>query len=333
MRAKRILLGAVAAVCVAGWARGQAPGAGGSPPLPASPFPPLQADGLLPAAGAEQPAGPPPAGPPGVVIPPPGQLPAAAPPSATNVLTAPPGQPGAYPPGTVTYPGCGPGGCCGPFGRNGPVGYELYSRTGPSVPIGGGAFEGRLNVGWEVEGGIRTLFFNPPGSAAWVLDLGISYTYNRGNQLNNPLMTFARPATDSTGAITGPDQLAVFGIRGLHRTDLNVAIGRDWFTNGPGFTGGGSKVNWRYGADIGYRYGRAHVDLVPQDNPGNYARRSGITDSILFGGHVDREVNLGGWIFFSGMRIEYVYTWTNVIPPQNGDLVTMNFLMYAGVRY
>src|SRR5688572_33427329 len=27
--------------------------------------------------------------------------------------------------------------CCGPLGRNGPVGGEFYLRTGPSLPVGG----------------------------------------------------------------------------------------------------------------------------------------------------------------------------------------------------
>jgi hypothetical protein len=204
--------------------------------------------------------------------------------------------------------------------------------AGPSFPITGGGFIGRLNTGWEAGGGIRTLFFNVPGDAAWVLNLGVSFTYNRGDQLNNPLQVFARqPSTN--GVPQGPDQLVVSGIRNLDRTNLNISAGRDWFTSGPGYLGTSSQVVWRYGADIGFRWGRAHVDLVPEVDTANFFRRSGITDSIFFGGHVDREVNYGGWIFFTGVRAEYDYTWTNVIPDQNGDIVSLNFLLYAGVRY
>jgi hypothetical protein len=219
-------------------------------------------------------------------------------------------------------------------GGHGPISYELNTLVGPSLPVAGGGFKGRLEVGWEVGGDIRTLWFNRAGDAAWAIEFGLSYTYNRGKQQDTPLEVFARqPLNTTTGLPSGPDQLAVFGIRGLNRSNLNISVGRDWFVDGPGYVGTDCHINWRFGGDIGFRWGTGHVDLVPQADPGNYFRRSGITDSFFLGVHADREVNMGGWIFFSGLRVEYDYTWTNLIPDQNGDLISINLLLYTGVRY
>jgi hypothetical protein len=288
--------------------------------LPESPFAPIS-DGQVTPVSAQE------------AVPAEQGAPQAAPaPTATSVLTE-PVNPSRYPAGTVTSPWCGADGCCGPTGGNGLLTYELYSRTGPSLPVQGGGFIGRLNTGWVVEAGVRTLFFNTEADAAWVVDVGLSYTYNRGRQQRNVLQVYAPQPRDFSGNLTGPDRLEVFGIRGLHRTNFNIAIGRDWFAYGPATVGSANRVNWRYGGDIGFRWGTSHVDLVPQANERNYLRRTGITDSIFFGGHVDREVNFGNWIFFNGLRMEYDYTWTNVIPDHNGDIVSLNFLMYAGVRF
>ena len=38
--------------------------------------------------------------------------------------------------------------------------------------ISGGVFGHELGVGWEIEGGGRTLFFNPACDAAWTVSLG-----------------------------------------------------------------------------------------------------------------------------------------------------------------
>jgi hypothetical protein len=72
-------------------------------------------------------------------------------------------------------------------------------------------------------------------------------------------------------------------------------------------------VAWRFGGSFGGRWGTAHVDLVPVDDRENYLRKTGVTQSLYLSGHVDREVNFGGWILFAGLRTEWDYTWTNII--------------------
>ena len=78
------------------------------------------------------------------------------------------GQPIPQPPPAVLPPGAYPSpyftdgpGCCGPLGRHGRVGYEIYSYTGPTWAIGEGEFTRRLQTGWMVGGGGRSLFFDP----------------------------------------------------------------------------------------------------------------------------------------------------------------------------
>src|SRR5713101_4542605 len=61
--------------------------------------------------------------------------------------------------------------CCGPIGGDGPIQAELFVRTGPSLPVEGPIFGHVLETGWKVEGGGRSLFFNPTMDAAWNIDL------------------------------------------------------------------------------------------------------------------------------------------------------------------
>jgi hypothetical protein len=87
-------------------------------------------------------------------------------------------------------------GCCGPVGGNGPIGSEVYLRTGASIPVGGGIFGDVLDVGWAIQGGGRALFFNPAANAAWTVDLSLSnYHYNaNGDALGHTFTLFNVPA-------------------------------------------------------------------------------------------------------------------------------------------
>lgn len=248
--------------------------------------------------------------------------------------------PNGLPPGSYGSPWYGDrAGCCGPFGLNGPVVYELYTRTGPNLPFGTGPFSSRLHLGWAVEGGGRTLFFNQAHDAAWAVDLGLSYTYNRGSN-DDFLDLFNRQPpqqqTNSSGqtvAVKQPDLFTTTRIRGLHRTSFNFAFGRDWFLWGSGMPGEEPGWNLRVGADVGGRWGTAHVDLVPLDAPGLYTRRQGVYEGIFLGFHSNIEVPMGGWIWFAGTRVTWGYDWTNIVPPINGNIQDINLLLTTGVRF
>lgn len=252
----------------------------------------------------------------------------------TAVLTAPPG---AVPPGVVPSPWCGPvpagAACCGPVGANGPVTYELYTRTGPSLIVGGSAdLTAATHTGWMVAGGGRTLLFNTPGTAAWVLDLGISYAYNGGNAARI-LNVFSPAPRNAQGQLTGPDVNSPFTLRSLRRSNFNYAVGRDWFLNGPGTVGRECSWNSRIGFDVGGRWGTNHVDLIPVANPAGYLRRQGVSESVFVGLNWTWDVPMGAWILFAGGRAEWGYTWTNLIPPSDGNIQDVNLLGTIGVRF
>jgi hypothetical protein len=74
----------------------------------------------------------------------------------------------------------GPG-CCGPVGGCGPIQEELYLQSGLDFPFSDGVFGHTLKSdGWVIQGGGRTLFFNPEQDAAWVVDLSISNVRDEG---------------------------------------------------------------------------------------------------------------------------------------------------------
>lgn len=227
-------------------------------------------------------------------------------------------------------------GCCSPLGRHGCIGYEVYTYTGPNLPFGSSDFAGRLNTGWVVGGGGRTLFFNPTHDAAWVLDLGLSYTYNRGEQESPVFLDIRQPPRSDplTGrAIPQPDLYTLSAIRGLHRTNFNFALGRDWWLWGPAANGLQEGWNLRIGGQVGGRWGTAHVDVVPLNQVNGYARRQNVTHGFFLAAHSTLEVPFGGCILFGGLRVEWGYDWTNIVPPLNGDLNNVNLLLTAGIRF
>jgi len=240
--------------------------------------------------------------------------------------------PGSYP---SPYYTDGPG-CCGPLGRDGRIGYELYAYTGPTWALGEGRFARQLNPGWMVGGGGRSLFFNPTHDAAWVLDLGVSFQYNHGEPGHlQDLFIRVAPERDFFGNIirVRPDELAPTAIKALNRTNFNFAIGRDWWLWGPGSTGTEAAWNLRVGGLVGGRWGTAHVDLHVNGDPQFYQRRQGVTHGVFVAPQASLEVPLGSWILFGGLRFEWGYDWTNLVPPIQGNLHNLNLLMTAGVRY
>jgi hypothetical protein len=289
---------------------------------------------------------------------PPGRPPAAANSTALDRVTAPirqasgeepdpvgtlTGQASQPPPAPFLPPGSYPSpyytdgpGCCGPLGRNGRVGYELYLYTGPTWAIGEGEFTRRLQTGWMVGGGGRSLFFNPAHDAAWAVDLGLSYQYNRG-EFDDPLnLSLRQPPTTNpiTGATTPvPDQIGRARIRALDRTNFNFGFGRDWWMWGPGSTGLASDWNLRLGGTVGGRWGTAHVDVVPVAELNGYMRRQNVTHGVFLELHATVEVPMGTWIWFSGIRAEYGFDWTNLVPPMDGDIHNLNIMLTTGIRF
>jgi hypothetical protein len=174
-----------------------------------------------------------------------------------------------------------------------------------------------------VGGGGRSLFFDTSHTKAWVADVGLSYQYNRGEE-DDPIRTDVRQPplrNQFTGEVTvRPDILTQVRVRALHRTNFNFGVGHDWWYRGPGSVGLEDATNFRAGALLGGRWGTAHVDLEPVAEPGGYARRQNVTHGIFLATHGTCEIPMGSWIFFAGIRAEWGYDWTNLVPPMNGNM-------------
>jgi hypothetical protein len=279
--------------------------------------------------------------------------------------------------------GCHGPGCCGPVGGNGPVQMEIYLQSGLDFPFSDGVFGHTLKgAGWIIQGGGRTLFFNPEQDAAWVVDLSISNVRDHGRNpsfevpLNHILVPTATTSTipgvanfaivdfvpraqlnriarlhhvrpngqpillNRGAGGAGPNTIAAEGvsIADLNRTFVNVGFGRDWYLYGQAPTylnrscgdngcGCGGPV-WRVGVDGGGRYGSAKLELH------EIRHRTDTIGGVFLGAHSDVEFPCGCCIFQAGVRVEWDYTWTDILQHQNDtDIEGINLLFTVGTRF
>lgn len=289
--------------------------------------------GLLVGRGVGQPMAAPSPPPPGGPVAPSGQVLGAVGGPALDTLTATPATGGI--PGAVYSPWAGGG------GGSGPVTFENYLRTGPTLLTGGAELTAVLKTfGWNVQGGARTLFFNEPGDAAWVLDLGLGFTFNDGRRDTRRTQAFTEgdyPLNAQGGVDTTqprlPDVLTTVSVLGLRRTSFNYAVGRDYFLNGPGVVGQEGFGNVRFGWDVGGRWGTTSLGYRPDGDPTGFRRRQDVYHGLSLGTQFSWEKPMGSWTFFCGGRLEWSYYWMNILPPQDADVRDLNLLMTFGVRF
>ena len=186
-------------------------------------------------------------------------------------------------------------------------------------------YDGESTSGWTVGGGVRTLFFDPTHTAAWTVDYGLSYTHNWGQGSRDPQFLWIRQAAG--------DRIAFSGIRAIHRTSFNFNFGRDVWLWGAGNTGGMEGTNVRVGGWVGGRYGTSQVDFDPLAEVDGYARRQNVFHGVVVGAHATFDMPMGGWALFGGMRAEYGYDWTNLVPPLQGNIHNANIQLTLGIRY
>jgi hypothetical protein len=232
--------------------------------------------------------------------------------------------PGPIVPGPVPPPGCAPGcpapplngNCCGPVGAHGPIGQEVYLRVGATIPLGqDSALARNINVGWAVQVGGRSQFFDPAGDAAWAVDVHLHYTYN--NAGGRDIVTFA-----------GEPVI----IRDLHRTAVGVGFGRDMFLSAPGFVAGTFDANFRLGWDVGGRWGTGHVNLTPLLEPDGYRRHHDVFGQTFAGVMGTMEMPIGAYTALGGIRVEWDYTFSDILP-KGGSFHEINTFLIMGVRY
>lgn len=210
--------------------------------------------------------------------------------------------------------------CMGPFGSDPDIQTELYLRVGPDFPFGGGILARVLNTGWTIQGGGRALFFDPSFMRAWVADLSLSHSFTDAGD---------RALVDRP---TVANQLVT--VRQLNRTNVNLAFGRQWWLTVAADQPGNK---WRAGVDIGGRWGSANVEFVEINH------RTDVIGGAFVGAYSDFEFRLrdclacscfadSRCIFQAGVRVEYGYTWTDVLE-RASDVQDINVLFSFGVRY
>lgn len=220
-----------------------------------------------------------------------------------------------------------------PLTRAGRIGYEVYSYTGVSIPAGPG-LAARLTAGWNVGGGIRTLYFDQSHTAAWTIDLGINFIYNGADRRSQNLFLRQPPTQNANGNLVPVnDVLTDTRIRSVRRTSFNYNFGRDVWLMGAGDTAHANSTNVRVGGWFGGRWGTASVDQIPQNETDGYSRRQNVFHGIAIGAHTTWDVPMGGWVLFGGTRIEYHHDWTNLTPPLQGNIHNVDIQFTLGIRY
>jgi hypothetical protein len=224
--------------------------------------------------------------------------------------------------------------CCGAV-CGGPIGSELFLRSGFAFPIGGGIFNQYLHTGWDIEGGGRLLLFNPPSTAAWTGMLSVSNIFARTGIANQPITLYRVPlhttvvtssGVPTSATVTEPVFTAT--VSSLNMTFANMGFGREWWLCGSAYPGSQGGLNWRVGVDGGGRWGSAEVQF------NEIQHHTDVVGGMFAALHTDVEYPFRCGIAFAGVRFEYQYIWTSLLQDQNdGDFQSLNLLFQIGVRF
>jgi hypothetical protein len=257
-----------------------------------------------------------------------------------------------YPPGITDYLAyLRPGGCCGPVGGSGPINCEVVFRPGVSFPIGGSIPGSVMDPGFMLQGGLRTLFFNPAQDLAWTVEVGITAAWYDAHvdRIVN-LTNVSRVIRDQNGQIdTDDDGVPLFETfpvvpvvpSSLSQTLFSLALGHEIYVCGNADCGD-DRAKVRVGYDGGGRWGNAKLIAPRQrftgdggnpnrDLPNHYVDTVG---GLFFAAHTDFEVPWKCAIFHAGVRTEFSYIWADLLQRQNNsDLMSINLLFNLGCRF
>jgi hypothetical protein len=226
--------------------------------------------------------------------------------------------------------------CCGPVGKCGPIGSEVYGRTGVSFLTGGGLVGDHGRPGFMAGAGLRTLYFSQP-DAAWVIDLGLSTQWH--DIMHSPptvlrnvdVFQTAQGSTQQTK--TNVPSVTVIA-SSVHYLLGNLTLGRELYLwGGPDCS---CETRCRVGWDAGGLYGSSKMNAVPQNLQAGQAlrHRTDTVGGVTFALHGDVEIPTGCCIRFVGGRVEYGAIWTDILQHQNDANTQMvNFLLNVGLRF
>jgi len=224
----------------------------------------------------------------------------------------------------ITGPQCD---CCGPFGGK-TIGYEVYLRSGISLPFGPGVIARDLDPGWTIQGGARVLIFNPTKLAAWTFDLSVSNIFNHAQgenkaTLNNIIVPGPANILGQSTPRVVPSIDVTFNR--YNRTFVNAGFGREWYLWDPANSNGWM---WRAGFDFGGRWGSGKLDL------NELPHRSKVLGGGFVSLHTDIEWPCGACIYQAGFRAEWSYTASEILQGQNNaDVQDVLLMLNFGVRF
>jgi hypothetical protein len=111
----------------------------------------------------------------------------------------------------------------------------------------------------------------------------------------------------------------------LNRTFFNLGGGREYYLFG---APQGDSWTWRAGFDAGGRYGSAKLELH------EIRHRTDTIAGIFIALHSDVEIPYGCITLFAGVRLEWDYTWMDILQHQNNsDLQDINLILNTGFRF
>ena len=124
----------------------------------------------------------------------------------------------------------------------------------------------------------------------------------------------------------GKDGIPGVTLRQLNRTFFDVGAGKEWYLWGAANSTG---PMFRIGLDGGGRWGSAMAEF------NEIRHRTDVIGGVWAAGHADFEIPCGGCcIFQAGLRVEYGYTWSDILQIQNkSDVQDINILFNVGLRF
>ena len=216
--------------------------------------------------------------------------------------------------------------CCNNSFCGTDIGYDIYLRSGLSLPVGHNETIGRnLGAGLSVEGGARTFFFDRGNASAWALDTGLVNTFNSGAGTFATRETFVLKNLLVPNPIQGGNPVrrdVTVGIRNYNRTSVSLGIGREWFLGGPDDCG-----HWRYGLDVGGRWGSSSIEFDR-----TLPHRTDVIGGFYFAGQAAYEFPLWGALGTVGGRGEWAYTYSDILQ-RASDTMEIKFMLTFGIRF
>lgn len=216
--------------------------------------------------------------------------------------------------------------CCEGTRDGKPIETEFVLRAGPSIPIGATTLGRNLNVGFMIQGGFRTLFFNDDATKAWTVETSLSNNQNSAGRAHTQ-NTLSILLPDATGQIRrvefGKGTLPGVTIRSMNRTFVNLGLGREWYVQGSAEDPGNK---WRWGIDGGGRYGSGSMNFR------EIRHRTDVMGGVFLAAHTDLEIPVRWGIFQMGLRTEWAHTWSDILQ-RSTDVQDLNLMATFGVRY